>query len=72
MNLRADFWMRNNQFWEKLHFKILIVRIQTVLCEKYNKVKEILTNKNLDDNHFFVFMYLMFNYSNGDILLNMH
>lgn len=55
MNLRADFWMRNNQFWEKLLLKILIVRIQTFLCEKYNKVKEILTNKNLDDDHFFSF-----------------
>lgn len=70
MNLRGDFWLRNNQFWEKLLLKILIVRIQTFLGEKYNKVKEILTNKNLDEDHFF--MYLMFNYSNGDILLNMH
>lgn len=47
--------MRNNQFWEKLPLKILIVRIQTFLGEKYNKVKEILTNKNLDDDHFFCF-----------------
>lgn len=47
--------MRNNQFWEKLPLKILIVRIQTFLGEKYNKVKEILTNKNLDDDHFFSF-----------------
>lgn len=69
MNLRGDFWMRNNQFWEKLLLKILILRIQTFLGEKYNKVKEILTNKNLDEDHFF--MYLMFNYSNGDILFNM-
>lgn len=69
MNLRGDFWLRNNQFWEKLLLKILILRIQTFLGEKYNKVKEILTNKNLDEDHFF--MYLMFNYSNGDILLNM-
>lgn len=55
MNLRADFWMRNNQFWEKLLLKILILRIQTFLGEKYNKVKEILTNKNLDEDHFFCF-----------------